>query len=42
MIKQSILVTVDNVIFTVEDNTLKVLLIQRAVEPFKGNWALPG
>ena len=42
MIKQSILVTVDNVIFTVEDDTLKVLLIQRAIEPFKWSWALPG
>lgn len=35
MIKQSILVTVDNVIFTVEDDTLKVLLVQRGVDPYK-------
>ena len=42
MIKQSILVSVDSVIFTVEDDTLKVLLIQRAIEPNKGDRALPG
>ena len=35
-------VTVDIVIFTIEDDDLKVLLIQRGNEPFKGKWALPG
>jgi len=35
-------VTTDIVIFTVEDATLKVLLIQRKGAPFKGRWALPG
>ena len=35
-------VTVDNVIFTFEDKELKVLLIRRRQEPFKGEWALPG
>ena len=35
-------VTVDLVIFTIKENNLKVLLIKRNVEPFKGNWALPG
>ena len=35
-------VTTDCVIFTFEDNTLKVLLIRRGGEPFKGEWALPG
>lgn len=35
-------VTVDLVIFTIDDNDLKVLLIRRAGEPFKGRWALPG
>lgn len=35
-------VTVDLVIFTIADNDLKVLLIRRAQEPFKGRWALPG
>ena len=35
-------VTVDNVIFTFEDKQLKVLLVKRREEPFKGEWALPG
>ena len=35
-------VTVDLVIFTIAGNDLKVLLIRRAQEPFKGRWALPG
>jgi 8-oxo-dGTP diphosphatase len=30
------------VIFTVEDNRLKVLLIRRSAAPFKDAWALPG
>jgi 8-oxo-dGTP diphosphatase len=30
------------VIFTVKDEDLKVLLIRRGVEPFKGRWAIPG
>jgi len=34
--------TTDVVIFTMEDEKLKVLLIKRANEPFKGMWALPG
>jgi len=34
--------TTDVVIFTIEDGELKVLLIKRANEPFKGQWALPG
>lgn len=34
--------TVDVVIFTIEENALKVLLIKRAEEPFKNAWALPG
>ncbi|MEL6179498.1 MAG: NUDIX hydrolase, partial [Myxococcota bacterium] len=36
------LVAVDIVVFTVADDDLKVLLIQRGIEPFKGHWALPG
>jgi 8-oxo-dGTP diphosphatase len=36
------LFTVDSVLFTVHDNTLKVLLVQRAEAPFVGQWALPG
>ena len=35
-------VTVDIVIFTVVDDDLKVLLVKRAQDPFKGKWALPG
>lgn len=42
MIKQHILVTVDNVIFTVSENQLQVLLIKRDIEPFKGMRAIPG
>ncbi len=35
-------VTVDIVLFTIQDDDLKALLIQRAHEPFAGSWALPG
>jgi 8-oxo-dGTP diphosphatase len=35
-------VTVDIVAFTIEDGALKVLLIERSHEPFKGKDALPG
>lgn len=35
-------VTVDVVVFTIQDNELKVLLIRRGAEPFKGKWAIPG
>ncbi|NIQ09667.1 MAG: NUDIX hydrolase [Gammaproteobacteria bacterium] len=35
-------ITADCVIFTYDQSDLKVLLIQRAQEPFKGQWALPG
>lgn len=34
--------TVDCVVFGFGEGELKVLLIQRALEPFKGRWALPG
>jgi 8-oxo-dGTP diphosphatase len=34
--------TVDVVIFTLRENQLNVLLIQRADEPFAAMWALPG
>ncbi|GAA0817767.1 NUDIX domain-containing protein [Colwellia asteriadis] len=36
------LFTVDSVLFTVEHNCLKVLLVKRANEPFLGSWGLPG
>jgi 8-oxo-dGTP diphosphatase len=35
-------VTVDIVVFTIEDDALKVLLVQRALAPYEGIWALPG
>lgn len=35
-------ITTDCVIFTWEDGMLKVLLIRRGNEPFKGAWAFPG
>lgn len=35
-------VTVDCVVFGLDSEDLKVLLIQRDLEPFKGEWALPG
>ena len=35
-------VTTDCVIFTYEDRKLKVLLVRRGGEPFKGKWAFPG
>ena len=34
--------TVDCVVFGFDDGDLKVLLIERALSPFKGSWALPG
>jgi len=34
--------TVDCVVFGVDDGDLKVLLIQRDLEPFRNRWALPG
>ena len=35
-------VTTDICLFTVVDDELRILLIQRGAEPFKGAWALPG
>lgn len=34
--------TVDCVVFGLDEDDLKVLLIQRDLEPFAGRWALPG
>jgi 8-oxo-dGTP diphosphatase len=34
--------TVDCVVFGFDGGELKVLLIERALDPFKGKWALPG
>ena len=33
---------VDCVVFGLDDTDLKVMLIERGAEPFKGRWALPG
>ncbi len=41
MIKQKILVTVDNVIFTIIQDQLHVLLIKRNIEPFKNQRSAP-
>ncbi|MHC4840076.1 MAG: NUDIX hydrolase [Planctomycetota bacterium] len=35
-------VAVDCVVFGLDDEGLKVLLIERGLAPFKGKWALPG
>ncbi len=37
-----VFVTVDMVLFTIRNKELHVLLVKRALEPFKGMWALPG
>lgn len=34
--------TVDCVVFGIDQGELKVLLIRRGLEPFRGQWALPG
>ena len=35
-------ITVDLSIFTVDEDALKVMLVQRAEEPFAGTWSIPG
>ena len=35
-------ITADCVVFALDEEGLKVLLIQRGQEPFRGQWALPG
>jgi 8-oxo-dGTP diphosphatase len=34
--------TVDAVVFGLDDQDLKALLVRRGLEPFEGKWALPG
>jgi len=34
--------TVDCVVFALDESDLKVMLIQRDISPFEGKWALPG
>ena len=38
----SALLTVDSVVFTIEQDQLKILLVQRAIDPYKQQWSLPG
>ncbi|MFH1917230.1 MAG: NUDIX domain-containing protein [Nanoarchaeota archaeon] len=42
MQKQNILLTVDIVVFTVIQGDLKILLIKRKYDPYKGKYAIPG
>lgn len=35
-------VTTDSIIFGFDEGELKILLIQRGIEPYKGSWAFPG
>jgi len=35
-------VTTDIIIFTIQDDNLKILLVKRDIRPFKNQWALPG
>lgn len=42
MRKKLLFLTVDIVIFTIENGLLKVLLVKRKYPPFKGAWAFPG
>lgn len=35
-------VTVDLLVFTVDRDDLKIILVKRGIEPFKNMWALPG
>lgn len=35
-------VSVDNIIFGFDEDALKVLLIKRSIDPYKGAWAIPG
>ena len=39
---QRLAVTTDVVILTIRDGTLKLLLVRRGTDPFKGLWSLPG
>lgn len=40
--RQKISVTTDSAIFVGQKKDIKILLVQRKVDPFKGQWALPG
>lgn len=40
--EHSVLVSIDCTVFAYDEEQLKVLLIKRKDDPFKGQWALPG
>ena len=42
MIKQSIRLSVDAVVFGYEEAHISIVLIKRKYKPFKGQWAIPG
>ncbi len=42
MHKSNIFLTVDAIIFKVDNESVQILLIRRGREPYKGKWALPG
>lgn len=42
MTVQHISIAVDGIIFTLHEWSLKILLIQRLIEPYRHMWALPG
>lgn len=42
MINQSILVAVDSLIFTILNNQLSIVLVERTIEPYKDMRAIPG
>lgn len=36
------MLTIDNTLFTVYDNELRILLVKRSINPYMGLWSLPG
>ncbi|GHA32178.1 NUDIX hydrolase [Salinimicrobium marinum] len=42
MSRQNISLTADSVIFCTSGESIKILLVQRKYDPYKGLWALPG
>ena len=42
VLNQNIIISVDIVMFTIQDDKLKILLLKRHIEPYIWFWALPG